>query len=321
MLPLPPRSLGFGCFSLTGGYGAVDSTAAIAVVHRALDLGVTLFDTADAYAGGRSEEVVGRAVRDRRHQTLLATKFGWLLDKSGRPQRLDSSPAHVRQACEASLLRLGTDYIDLYLQHRVDPATPIDETAGAVGRLVEEGKVRYFGLSEAAPDTIRRAHQVQPVAALETEYSLWWREPEAELLPLCAELGVAFIAYSPLGRGLLTGAVSPTSAMSVDDLRRTHPRFADENLAGNLALVARVAEVAAGRGCGPGRLALAWLLARPGQIVPIPGTRTIAHLEDNLLAREIELTAHELAAIDAAMPRGSGLGLRHPAAHLPTIDR
>ncbi|MEP7105808.1 MAG: aldo/keto reductase, partial [Chloroflexota bacterium] len=309
-----------GCLSLTGDYGAIDSRAATAVVHRALELGVRLLDTADAYAAGRNEALLGRALRGRRHGALLATKFGWVLDESGRPQRLDSSPDHVRQACDASLHRLGTDHIDLYLQHRVDPGTPIEDTAGAVARLVEEGKVRHFGLSEAAPDTIRRAHRVHPVAALETEYSIWWREPEAELLPLCTELGIVYIAYSPLGRGLLTGIAKPASAMSADDLRRGHPRFADDHLAGNLALVARLAEVAASRGCGPGRLALAWLLAQPWQVVPIPGTRTIAHLEDNLLAREIELTPAELAAIDAAMPPGSGLGLRHPPAHQPTID-
>jgi aryl-alcohol dehydrogenase-like predicted oxidoreductase len=317
---LRARTLGFGCFSLTGGYGPVSEADAEAVLARALDLGVSLVDTSDAYAGGRNEELVGRVIRRRRPEAVVATKFGWVLDHAGKPVALDSSPAWVRRACEASLTRLQVERIDLYQQHRVDPAVPIEETAGAVARLVEEGKVGHFGLSEAAPATIRRAHRILSVATLQTEYSIWWREPERELLPLCQELGITYIAYSPLGRGLLAGSVSRRDQLGPDDARYNHPRFAEQHIDQNAALVSRLNEVAASRGCSTGQLALAWILAQPWNIVPIPSTRNRQHVEENARALTLELSSEDLAAIETAMPAGSGSGARHPEGHLPTID-
>lgn len=313
---LPARSLGFGCFSLTGAYGKVDEEAAEQVLEHALKRGVQLLDTSDAYAAGRNEELVGRVRRRFAGEALVATKFGWVAGRDGTHLRLDSSPEQVQRSCEASLRRLGVERIDVYLQHRVDPAVPIEETAGAVARLVEQGKVAEFGLSEAAPATVRRAHSALPVAALQTEYSLFWREPERELLPLCKELGIAYIAYSPLGRGLLTGQ----TGVAAGDARIDHPRFSAANLPRNHALVTGLAGIADRVGCTPGQLALAWLLSRPWRVIPIPGTRTVAHLEENLQAAAVSLSPATIAEIEEVMPPGSGAGQRHTADHLPTME-
>lgn len=313
--------MGFGCFALTGGYGSADESTAVETIHAALDLGLVLLDTSDAYAGGRNEELVGRALASRRDDAVLATKFGWVLDASGAPVRLDSSPRHVREACEASLRRLGTDHIDVYIQHRVDPATPIEATVGELTRLADEGKIREYGLSEAGVETIRRAALTSLIGALQTEYSLWSRDPEIELLPLCARLGTAFVAYSPLGRGFLSGAVRSTGDLEQNDFRRTHPRFQDENIEKNLGLVDRLGAVARELGCTTPQLALAWLLAQPWPVIPIPATRSQGHLRDNAKALDIELGPDALKAIAAAFPVSAVAGARHPAEHMKTIGR
>ena len=313
--------LGFGCYPLTGGYGKVDPGQGFGIIHAALEAGVRLLDTSDAYAAGANEELVGRAVADRREAAVICTKFGWVLDAEGKAARLDSSPAHVRNACEASLKRLRTDYIDLYLQHRQDPTLPIEETVGELLKLKEEGKVRSFGLCEVSAETLRRAHSVMPVEALQTEYSLWSREPETELLPACERLGAKFIAYSPLGRGFLSGGIRSTGALSSGDFRRTHPRFEDANLANNLDLVDRLNEIALRLERTPSQLALAWLMAQPWDVVPIPATTRLEHFEQNLRALEIELSAADLEAIGNAMPPGQVQGARHPADHMKTINQ
>jgi aryl-alcohol dehydrogenase-like predicted oxidoreductase len=313
--------MGFGCFALSGSYGSADEQKGIETINAALDLGLVLLDTSDAYAAGRNEELVGNALAARRNEAVLATKFGWVLDSSGAAVKLDSSPQHVREACEASLRRLRTDHIDVYIQHRVDPSTPIDETVAALIRLRDEGKIRTYGLSEAGAETIRRANSVAPVAALQTEYSLWSREPEAELLPLCVKLGIAFIAYSPLGRGFLSGAVRSTSDLEQNDFRRTHPRFQDENIQKNVALVDRLTGVAASLGCTTAQVALAWLLTQPGSVIPIPATRSKEHLRDNAKALEVRLSQEALDAIAIAFPASSVAGARHPADHMKTIGR
>jgi aryl-alcohol dehydrogenase-like predicted oxidoreductase len=282
---------------------------------------MVLLDTSDAYAAGRNEMLVGQALAGRRGQAVIATKFGWVLDETGKPVRRDSSPAHVRAACQASLSRLATDYIDIYIQHRVDPSTPIEETVGELVRLREEGKIRAFGLSEAGATTIKRADAVSPVGALQTEYSLWSREPEAELLPLCEQLGVTFMAYSPLGRGFLTGKIRREGDLEPTDYRRTQPRFQEENLRKNLKLVDRLAELARGLGCSPAQLALAWVLAQPWPIVPIPATRRKQHLIDNARSLDVHLDAGALKAIDEAFLAEQVSGARHPAEHMKTIDR
>jgi aryl-alcohol dehydrogenase-like predicted oxidoreductase len=312
--------LGFGCFALTGGYGAADESTAEETIHAALDLGVTLLDTSDAYAAGENEKLVGRALVDRRASAVITTKFGWVLDESGKPVARDSSPAHVRQACEASLKRLQTDHIDIYIQHRVDPATPIEETVGELVRLRDAGKIRAFGFSEAGAETLTRAQQVSPVAALQTEYSLWSRDPERELLPLCTRLGIRFMAYSPLGRGFLTGSVRTTADLAEGDLRRTHPRFEDENLRQNLALVERLQALAEERRCTAAQLALAWVLAQPWGILPIFSTRRREHLATNVGALEIHLTKAELDLIGATVSPDLVQGARHPAEHMKTIE-
>jgi aryl-alcohol dehydrogenase-like predicted oxidoreductase len=311
--------IGLGCFALSGAYGSARPEDAARTIHAALDLGANLLDTSDAYAAGENERVVGRSLLGRRHDAIIATKFGWLLDASGRAVGLDSSPEHVRQACQASLERLSTDHIDVYLQHRVDPATPIEETVGELVRLRDEGKIRAFGLSEAGPATIRRATGVAPCAALETEYSLWSREPENELLPLCIELGVTFIAYSPLGRGFLAGAVREPDDLEPDDFRRSQPRFEADNLESNLTLLDSLIEVATGAGCSLAQLALAWVLAHPAGIVPIPATRHAEHVADNVRALEVRLDGSDLAAIAAILASAPIRGARHPEAHMRTI--
>jgi len=313
--------LGFGCFALSGGYGSADESAGVGTIHAALDLGMTLLDTSDAYGAGANEELIGRALAGRREQAVIATKFGWVLDDAGVPVKLNSSPAHIRKACEASLRRLRTDHIDIYIQHRVDPSTPIADTMGELARLREEGKVRAVGLSEAGTATLERAHDVMPLAALQTEYSLWSRDPERELLPLCHRLGITFIAYSPLGRGFLTGSVRKAGDLEPTDFRRGHPRFQDENLAHNVALVDRLAELADGLGCTASQLALAWIVAQPWGIVPIPATRSKEHLIANAKALDIPLGPADLKAINDAIPESSVHGARHPSEHMKTIDR
>jgi aryl-alcohol dehydrogenase-like predicted oxidoreductase len=311
--------IGFGCFALSGAYGSARPEDAARTIHAALDLGVNLLDSSDAYGAGENERLVGRALSGRRHEAVIATKFGWVLDASGRAVRLDSSPGHVRRACEASLERLGTDHIDIYLQHRVDPATPIEETVGELVRLRDEGRIRAFGLSEAGAATVRRAAGVAALAVLQTEYSLWSREPESELLPLCAELGITFMAYSPLGRGFLAGGVRDPGDLEPEDFRRSQPRFAGDNLRRNLTLVDRLAEVAAGAGCTLAQLALAWVLAHPSGIVPIPATRHAAHLAENVRALDVRLDPAQLAAIGEILESSGTHGARHPEDHMRTI--
>jgi aryl-alcohol dehydrogenase-like predicted oxidoreductase len=313
--------LGLGCFPFSGAYGRVDESAALATIREAVDLGVNLLDTADAYGAGENEKLVGRAVADRREKAVIATKFGRVLDTAGKAVGRDSSPGHVRRACEASLRRLGTDYIDLYIQHRVDPAVPIEETIGELGRLREEGKIRAIGLCEAGPATITRAHGVAKVAALQTEYSLWSREPERELLPLCQRLGITFVAYSPLGRGFLTGSLRSYDDLDLTDSRRSHPRFLRDNLRRNGAIVDRVRELALGHGCTPAQLALAWLLTQPWGIVPIPATRHKEHLRENIRALQIQISRSDLDAIGEAFPDSLVWGARYSDEHLKTIDR
>jgi aryl-alcohol dehydrogenase-like predicted oxidoreductase len=285
-------AIGFGCMVLPGFYFAGSEEQAIATLHRAADVGVNFLDTADVYGNGKNEELVGRALKGRRDRYLIATKFGnvW---KPNVDFDVDGRPEYVLEACEASLKRLGIDTIDLYYQHRVDPRVPIEDTVGAMKRLVEQGKVRYIGLSEAAPATLRRAHQVHPISALQTEYSLWTRDAEAEILPLCRELGIGYVAYSPLGRGIFGGEIKGADSLAENDRRKAHPRFQGDNLASNVRLAQAVAALAAKKGCSPAQLALAWLLSRGENIVPIPGTRRIDHLEANAAAVDLVLSAAE----------------------------
>jgi aryl-alcohol dehydrogenase-like predicted oxidoreductase len=303
-------------------YGPTDERESLATIDRARALGITFLDTADAYGIGHNEELVGKAVRGRRADFVIATKFGLIRDRANPQARgVSGRPDYVRAACDRSLARLGIDTIDLYYQHRVDPTVPIEETVGAMAELVRAGKVRHLGLSEAAPDTIRRAHAVHPITALQSEYSLWSRDPEDGALATCRALGIGFVAYSPLGRGFLTGQLRKFEDLAADDFRRQSPRFQGENFAKNLALVDRVGELARARKVTPAQLALAWVLSRGQEIVPIPGTKSRARLEENAAAAELRLTADELATLDALTPRGVAAGDRYAAAGMAAVNR
>ncbi len=314
-------SLGLGCMGMSEFYGALDDAESVATIHRALDLGITLLDTADVYGPHTNERLVGRAIAGQRDAIVLATKFGIMRGPDPKSRGVNGRPEYVRASCDASLQRLGVDHIDLYYQHRVDPDVPIEETVGAMADLVGQGKVRYLGLSEAARATIRRAHAVHPISALQTEYSLWSREPEAEILPTCRELGIGFVAYSPLGRGFLTGRFRRFEDLPPDDYRRTVPRFQGENFEKNLGLVKRVEEIAREKGCTPAQLALAWLLAQGEDIVPIPGTKQRRRLEENAASTNVTLTAAELRRIAAVAPQGVAAGERYPAGMQRFVNR
>jgi aryl-alcohol dehydrogenase-like predicted oxidoreductase len=305
-------AIGLGCMSMSGTYGKSDDATSIAVVHRALDLGVTFLDSSDMYGWGHNEELLGRALGGRRKGVVVATKFGQVRSPDGAGNLVDGSAAYVRTACEASLKRLGVDTIDLYYQHRVDPKVPIEETVGAMARLREEGKIRALGLCETAPATLRRAHAVHPIAALQMEYSLLYRQPAEDVLKVCRELGIAFVAYSPIGRSLLAGDVERSDDIPADDRRRQHPRFQGQNLEHNAKLVRRLADMARAKGATPAQLAIAWLLARGHDIVPIPGTKRLDRLEESVSAARVRLDANDLRGIDEAMPPGAGAGTRYP---------
>lgn len=313
-------ALGLGCMGMSEFYGATDDNESIATIHRALDLGCTLLDTADMYGVGRNEELVGKAIKGRRNEVVLATKFGNVRGPAGEFMGVNGRPDYVQSACEASLKRLGVDHIDLYYQHRVDPATPIEETVGAMAQLVQQGKVRFLGLSEAASNTIRRASGVHEITALQTEYSLWSRDPEGDLLETCHALGIAFVAYSPLGRGFLTGRFQKQEDIPADDWRRNHPRFTGEHFEQNLRLADAVKALADELGCTASQLALAWVLARSNEIIPIPGTKRIKYLEENLGAVNVRLAPGDIDRLEAAFPLGVTSGERYHAQGMKAIN-
>lgn len=312
--------IGLGCMGMSDFYGAADDAESIRVIHHALDHDITFLDTADMYGTGKNEALLGRALRDRREQAVLATKFAIQRDADGNFVGLSGRPEYVKSACDASLKRLGVDYIDLYYQHRVDPQVPIEDTVGAMAELVQAGKVKFIGLSEAAGDTIRRAHAVHPITALQSELSLWSRDLEQTTLPVCKELGISFVAYSPLGRGFLTGQIKSLDDLAQDDWRRHTPRFQGDNFARNLEVVERVRAFAAERGCTPAQLALAWVLSRGEHVVSIPGTRSIARLDENAAAAKVQLTADELDELDRLAPPDAFAGTRYPESASSTLN-
>ena len=318
---LTVSELGLGCMGMSEFYGTSDEDESVATIHRAIEVGVTFLDTADMYGPFTNERLVGKAIANRRDEIVLATKFGNERAEDGTRMGVNGRPEYVREACAASLKRLGVDYVDLYYQHRVDPDTPVEETWGAMKELVEAGKVRFLGISEAAPETIRRAHEVHPISALQTEYSLWSRDVEDEILPTIRELGIGFVAYSPLGRGFLTGQIRRFEDLAEDDYRRSSPRFQGENFEKNLQLVDRVREMADEKDLTPGQIALAWLLHQGEDVVPIPGTKRREYLEENAAAVNVTLTDEDLRRIEEVMPKGVAAGERYGEAGMSTVNR